>query len=555
MFVRVKSTPNSPRKSVQIVQSVRKGEKVSQKIVRYVGVAMDDYELGQLKQLAETIRIKLEADNQLLLFPPEELAKMKKQSKENKITADDYKVDIKDLKEEQRVISGIHDVYGKLFDELNFKSIIGNSKRNKSAIQIFKDILLARIANPQSKRATVDFLEENYGVSLNLDKVYSMMDKLDDEAIEKLNDLMYSQTSSLFDRKIDVIFFDCTTLYFESFEEDEFRRNGYSKDLKFNQPQVVIALMVTKEGLPIGYKAFAGDTYEGHTLIPALKELKEKYRLDKVVYVADSGMLNKDNIEELETLEKQEFEYIVGARIKNMTKKIEEQILNSENYKEITENISIARIDYQGRKLIVSYSAKRARKDAADRKKAIDKLKKKLAKHKSPKAYLSNHGNKKYLLVKGESTLILNEEKILDDSKWDGLHGVVTNSKKLSNQEILNQYTNLWQVEESFRITKHDLKVRPIFHWKPNRVKAHLAISFAAYSLVRYLEYRVRLQYKKLSPEKIRQYLVNVQTSILFDTKKKIRYGLPSRMSIEARKVYQTMGVNRNITPYIIEKM
>jgi len=552
MFVRVKSTPNSPRKSVQIVESYRKGSKVSQKIVRYVGIAMDDNELEQLKLLAESIKIKLEADNQVLLFSPEELAQKNKKVEETK---EDYKVNLKDLVEEQRVVSGIHDVYGKLFDDLGCASVIANPARNRSAVTIFRDIVLARIANPKSKRTTVDLLEENFGVSLNLDKVYRMMDRLDDQAIEKLNSLMYEHTKKLFGGKIDVIFFDCTTLYFESFEEDEFRRNGYSKDLKFNQPQVLLALMVTKEGLPIGYKAFSGDTYEGHTLIPALRELKEKYKLDKVIYVADAGMFNKDNLTELETLEDQEFQYIVGARLKSMPKKLKEEILNLDNYKEISSGHKIARFNHNGRELIVSHSAERAGKDMHEREKAIEKLKKKLARNKNPKEYLSNYGYKKYLKVEGKSSFSLNEEKIQADSRWDGLHGVVTNSNNLSNQEIINQYNNLWQVEEAFRVTKHDLKVRPIYHFKPHRVKAHLAISFTAYALVKHLQYRVKLQYRKLSPEKIRQHLINVQTSILLDTKKRIRYGLPSRMSQEARKIYQVQAIERRITPYIIKKL
>ncbi|MCK5450129.1 MAG: transposase, partial [Candidatus Omnitrophica bacterium] len=303
------------------------------------------------------------------------------------------------------------------------------------------------------------------------------------------------------------------------------------------------------------YKAFSGETYEGHTLIPALKELKKKYSLDKIVYVADAGMFNNDNITELETLDADEFEYIVGARLKNMPEKLKEKILDRENYKEISKGFEIARFEHRGRNLVVSYSSKRARKDKNDREKAIDKLKKKLEKNKNPKQYLSNYGYKKYLMIEGESTFALDEDRIQQESRWDGLHGVVTNSSELSDEEILSQYTNLWQVEAAFRITKHDLKVRPVFHWKPRRVKAHLAISFTAYCLVKHLEYRIKLQYKKLSPEKIRQHLVNVQTSILFDSRKKIRYGLPSRMSIEARKLYQALGVRKNITPYIIEKM
>ncbi len=149
----------------------------------------------------------------------------------------------------------------------------------------------------------------------------------------------------------------------------------------------------------------------------------------------------------------------------------------------------------------------------------------------------------------------INEEKVLNDSRWDGVGGIITNAKGISDREILEQYNNLWNVENAFRITKHDLKVRPVFHWKPTRVMAHVAISFTAYTLVKHLEYRVKLQYKKLSCEKIRQILIKAQTSILFDKVKKIRYGLPSRISQEAGKIYKLMRREWRLTPYIIKKM
>ncbi|MBU0683873.1 MAG: IS1634 family transposase [Candidatus Omnitrophica bacterium] len=555
MFVRIKTTPNSPRKSVQIVQSVRKADRISQKIVRHVGIAHDEQELKQLKDLAESIKIKLEADNQYLLFGPEEISRLR--TKETKHEQEeDYKVNLKNLKEEQRVVSGIHDIYGSLFDSLGYKNIIKNPARYKADIKIFRDIVLARIANPQSKRASVDMLEEDFGISIDLNRVYQMMDKLDETAIERLNDLAYKNTSDLFKGKIDVIFFDCTTLYFETFEEDEFRKNGYSKDLKFNQPQVLLALMVTKEGLPVGYKAFEGSTYEGHTLIPILKELKKKYILDKVIFVADAGMLNEPNITELEA---EKIEYVVGMRLKNLPKKLQSCILDHGNYKEVKgiekDEYKIGEFEHKGRRIIVNYSARRARKDAGDREKAVEKLRKKLLKQKNPKEYMSNYGNRKYLKVDGNVSIELNDEKIEKASRWDGLHGVVTNAENLSEQEILKQYNHLWEVENAFRITKHDLKVRPVFHWKPRRVKAHIAIAFVSYSVVKYLEYRVRLQHRKMSPEKIRQCLVRVQTSVLYDNVKRIRYGLPSRITQDARKIYKICNVTQKLTPFIIKKM
>ena len=572
MFIRVKdkSTKERYKKSVQIVHSFREKGKVRQKIVKHIGVAASDTHLEELKLLARAIQIELENED-LSLFTPEELQKdldkLHPEYTQKQYSNEDYQVDIRALEEESRVINGIHDIYGKMFDELNLRSIFANPARNVSTVQTFKDILMARIAKPDSKRGSVAMLEDNFGISIDLDKVYRMMDKLDDKAIEKLNTLSYNKTKALFDEKIDVIYFDATTIYFESFTEDigddAIRKNGYSKDLKFNQPQVVLALMVTKEGLPIGYEAFSGDTFDGHTLIPSLKILRDKYNIDNVVYVADSGMFNKDNLKELEELEEHHFNYIIGARIKNLPHKIKEQILNKENYKELNKDISIANITMDdGRKLVVTHSAKRARKDKADREKGIEKLRAKLAREKSVKSQLSNQGYKKYIKLESSSkdttcdlSIILDEDKIKADEAWDGLKGLIVNeSSTLTNDEILTQYNNLWQVEESFRITKHDLKIRPVYHWKPSRVRAHLAISFAALFLVRHLEYRVRVQYKKLSPEYIRKLLINTQTSILYSKAKKIKYALPSKMKAETEKIYRLMNVKRERTPYIVEK-
>jgi len=549
MFVRVKDTPNSPRKSVQIVHSYRVGDTVKQKIVRYVGIAHDGHDLEKLKLLAESVKVKLEADAQEMLFSPEEVAKINIEAKT--YSEDDYKVNIKDLLEEARTVSGIHDAYGTLFDELSYDKVISNPKRNVSAASVFKDIVLARIANPASKRASVDLLEEDFGISLGLDSVYRMMDKLDDKTISKLKDITYTNTASLFKNRISVIFFDATTIYFESFDSDDLKSCGYSKDKKFGQPQVLLALMVTEDGLPIGYELFEGNKYEGHTLIPVLSKIKQKYDIDKVIFVADSAMMANYNTS---FLDENNFSYIVGARLKSLPNEFKDKILDGANY--ISQgDASVASFEYNSKRLIVSYSTKRAAKDAHDRETAIVSIQKRLAKTKNPKDYLSSYGYKKYIKLNTAASLALDEDKIKTDSAWDGLLGVITNDKDMPPVEILSHYHNLYQVEDAFRVTKHDLAVRPVFHWKPQRIKAHLALCFCAYALVKHMQYRIRLLYQKLSPEKIRHTLVKVQTSILYDRQKKIRYGLPSRMSADARKIYDVLRIKRNLTPYIIKKL
>ena len=583
MFVRVKSTPNSPRKSVQIVHSHRVGSKVKQRIVKHIGVALDDKELVELKAMANSIKAKLEAQEQLPLYTPQEIESLALQVQEKKKrdlsplkidldseNREDYNVNLLDILEEDRVINGIHDIYGKLYDELKLKSVLPNAARHQAASKALKEMVLARVANPDSKRGSIDTLASKFGVNLNLTTVYRMMDMIDDKGIKKLNTLVLNTTKTLLDNKIDVIYFDATTLYFESFTEDEdnpndvdeaIRKNGYSKDGKFNQPQVVLALLVTKQGLPIGYKAFSGDTFDGHTIIPSLKEIEEEFKVDNIVYVADAGMFNKTNLAEFDKDDNKNMTYIVGAKIKTMSKEYKEQILDTTDMKDINDDTKVKTIEYKGKKLLISYSKKRAAKDKFEREKAIAKLKKRLESSKSVKSQLSNNGYKKYLQLESSDTtktscdlsIVLNEEKIQEDEAWDGLKGIITNNATLSNEELIHQYTNLWQVEESFRITKHDLKIRPIYHWKPSRVKAHLAISFMAYTLVRHLEYRVRLQYKKLSPQKIRNILLSIQSSILYDTSTNRKFSMPSKVSQDAKKIYKLMEVNVKTKPSILK--
>ena len=552
MFIRVKTSNNNKTTFVQIVQSVRSADRVTQRIIRHVGVARNQGELESLKLLAQSLKIKLEANGQEFLFKPEEVASLAESKKH--FDESDYIVNVTDLIEEQRLVAGIHEAYGKLFDDLGYSKVNSRPSRNKMITEVFKNIVLARIANPASKRSSVLKLEEDFGVTIDLDRVYRMMDKLDDPAIDRLKKITYENTASLLGQKINVIFYDATTIYFESFDEDELKRNGFSKDHKHNQPQVLLALMVTTDGLPIDYGVFSGDTFEGHTLIPALTKVRQEYDIDKVVFVADSAILSRDNIAELESLKGESLSYIVGARLKNMKGSLKESILDIAAYREITPGLRIGQFEYNGKKLVVSYSERRALKDASDRKKAISKLTVKLEKSKSTKAHLSNNSYRKYLRLEGKSTIALDEDKISADSAWDGLHGVVTNSE-LCDSEVLAKYKELYHVEAAFRVTKHDLAVRPVYHWKAERIKAHIAICFTSYALVKQMEYRVRLQYKKISIEDIKDLLMHVQTSVLFDKKKRIRYYLPSIMKKDAKKIYNLLGIKRNLTPYIIEKM
>jgi len=557
MFVRVKKSSSRKSTAVQIVDGYRDPitGKVKQRVIRHIGYATGEEELKSLKELGEHLKAELIEQKQPGFFSPESMAQMSIDGQEEKDSkAEDYTVDdVRKLRTEQKNITGIHDIYGKVFDSLGFDKILSNPARKVHSQKIIRDIVLARIANPQSKRESVRFLEKNFGISLNLDSVYKAMNYIDDGTVDKIQEKSLATAKKLFKENIDVLFYDVTTLYFESFTEDELKSKGFSKDNKFNEVQVMLSIFVTQKGIPVGYDLFPGSTYEGHTLLIALENLKKRFTIDKVVFVADSGMLNQDN---LNLLQEHGYQYIVGARLKNMGAKMSEQILLEDGYTPL----SIGDEEMKGkviqlseeRSLVVSHSEKRARKNAHDRQEAIRKLKKKLKKSTQVKSMLSNSGYKKYLILEGNNQIEVDQSKIDAESQWDGLHGVVTNIKTVNMTEVISHYRGLWQVEETFRVSKHDLKVRPIYHWTESKIKAHIALCFMALVCVRHLEYRINLTAEKMSPERIRKALLSVGVTTLRHIEDKRLFAIPFKASDDAKKIYKTYGLKVSEIPYLL---
>jgi transposase len=544
--------------AVQLVNGMRdpRTGKVKQHVIRHIGSADNEPDLLKLKELGEYIKAQIIDETTPTLFTPETMSDMalnKKSQEEQK--PQDYKVDdMRDLRTEQSSVTGIHEIYGLMYNMIGFDKILSHPARKVHTQEILRHIVLARIANPQSKRETVRLLEQDFGIHLKLDAVYKAMNHLEEKAIEKIqkNSLLAAQKT--FKESIDVLFYDATTLYFESFTEDALKSKGFSKDNKFNEVQVMLSLFVTKEGIPIGYEVFPGSTYEGHTLISALENLKTRFTIENVVFVADSGMLNKENIS---LLEEHGYQYIVGARIKNMKTEVLKDIFNLEGYKSLTmcEDTlkgKVIELPEGNVSLVVSHSEKRARKDAHDREESLKKLMKKMNKSKDVKSMLSNSGYKKYLIVDGQSNLQVDEEKIASDSRWDGLHGVITNMKNIDIREVISQYKGLWQVEETFRVSKHDLKVRPIYHWTEQKIKAHIALCFMSLVCIRHLEHRVNLQGDKMSPERIRKALLSVGITTARHIQDKRLFALPFQSNDDAKIIYKTLDRKISKIPYLI---
>src|SRR5690554_2120546 len=400
---------------------------------------------------------------------------------------------------------GIELVLGKIFDEIGFNQIDD---------ELFRDLVLYRLVYPKSKLKTTEYLYRYSQKEYSEDEIYRYLDKLYDSQKETVQQISFEHTKSLFKGVINVVFYDVTTVYFEIDNEDELRKTGFSKEGKHQNPQIVLGLLVSKNGYPLAYDIFEGNKFEGHTMIPVIDSFKAKYNLKQPVIVADSGLLSIQNIKDLK---EKNYEFILGARIKTEPQHIKQKILSLK-----LKNGESHIIKKGDLKLIIIYSDTRAKKDKYNREKGLRSLEKRIRTGKLTKSNINNRGYNKYLKLEGEIQVVIDKEKFENDAKWDGLKGYLTNAK-LNKKEILENYYHLWQIEKAFRIAKTDLKIRPIYHRKQKRIEAHICLTFAAYKVYKELERQLKEKKSDLSPEKVIEVVQNIyQIEILTPETKQI---------------------------------
>jgi len=465
MFVRKKKN-KSGSISIQIIQKIGRVNK----LIQTVGSSAIENEIEQLFAKAHSLIPVLE-----------------KQQKFNFLSDEDETIlnFTKTLSNSNIKAVGADLIFGKLFDYIGFDIIKD---------QLFKDLVLSRIIYQGSKLKLTEYLRRFEQRDISIQRIYRFLDKLNHKYKSQVETIAFQHTKKILGQ-ITVVFYDMTTLYFEASDEDDFRRIGFSKDGKFQDPQIMLGLLVGERGYPIGYELFEGNTFEGKTLIPVIEKFQKKFELIKPIIVADSGLLSKANIASLKA---KNYEYIIGARIKNDTEEITQKILDL-NLCDDGQSAIIKKED--GDSLIVTYTQKRATKDAHNRKKGLIRLEKKISSGKLTKDKINARGYNKYLTLQNEINVTIDYDKYNADIAWDGLKGYITNTT-LSVDEIISNYSNLWHIEKAFRMSKSDLEIRPIYHYKKRRIEAHISISFVAYTIYKELE---RLLYKHKAPFSVKK--------------------------------------------------
>ena len=448
LYIRTVKTASSAE-AVQVIY-YRRRQRV---VAKHIGSARTQEELVSLKQTAQKW-IDRETKQQYL-FPGE-----------RKITSTLIPVD--KLRNLGFQYTFAYEVLTGIFRLMQFQAL---------EPPLLLDFVLIRIIQPASKLESLDLLSELFGIThtradfyRNIPSIVSLKEKVEAKTIT------FAQKQFAFD--FSIVFYDVTTLYFESFKEDaeEFRKPGFSKDNKANQPQIVIGLIVTRDGFPVAYDIFAGNTFEGKTFIPTICRFRDTYKVLNLTVVADAAMISLPNVQSLVA---NNLSYIVGARIAN---------LKSDQIKEISNQLhtvdgASTRIETERGLLVCDFSLKRYQKDKREMDKQIVRAEKLLAQKTGAKRtkFLTNKDKKK-------TEQILNTSLIEKTRLLLGIKGYYTNLTSETNKTIIDHYHALWHVELAFRIAKSDLSMRPIYHFKKQTVKAHILICFMALAVCKYME-------------------------------------------------------------------
>ena len=489
------------------------------------------------------------------------------------------KLNLNNISALKRVNYGIL-FYRKLWEQLKMHELFDRCKRNsRGTISYQLDLAVfflaaMRILNPASKAKTFASRHEHIFdfSSLTLDNIYDCLTavgKRKDTIIKQLN----KNLKNIYDRVETIAFYDVTTFYFESFDSDELRARGMSKENKTNEVQVVLGLLVDSEGIPINYEIFRGNTSEMKTIIEVVNKYRSENGLNKVTVVADRGLNSHLNLKELDNLD---FDYIVAQSIDKLSAEIKEMVFDgnwdnisyddngSEIFKYKTINIPTA--DDLNNKIIVTWSLKRQAHDIKVLNERYAKSKELVDKGEGAINASIKHGQRQFIKKKKSSTKIeyeTNEALYEKRLKYAGYYALTTSKKEDNAKDIYHDLRQLWHIEECFRVMKTNLDTRPVYVWTADRIRGHFLICYLALVLERLSYYKVRQAGINISNHKVIEILASAKfTMIDLTTSKKalfMRQGVSADNKINAQLVNRidelfsvvdiaTIGLTEDIT-------
>ena len=492
-------------------------------------------------------------------------------------------------------------VYDKLglYQFFQYKQRFVNTQYNLNSI--FSLLIFDRFLFPSSKKHAYDTRDRYFDkFDFALEDVYRSLDFFESYSVE-IQNLLAQKTKELFGRDPSLGYWDVTNYYFEIPHEDEDevdeqgnitkkgqKKRGPSKEHR-KDPIIQMGLLMDSNGIPIAYNTFSGGESEKTNMLPAIRRAKRDLEIDRIIVVADRGLNTSDNTAFLSGNNHDDMVgndgYIYGQSVVGADKEFREWVLNSEGYvsdEETDKDGNVVIFKHKSRihakkiklkkasgnrdlpyeiyqKQMVYYSEKYAKKQKADRERAIAKAMSLIA---NPGQYTQStcYGAAAYVknlrFIKGTgeiadgSILSLDLERISEEEKYDGYYAIVTSEKKMSDAEIRNKYRGLWEIEESFKIMKSEFKARPVYVKTDEHVNAHFLTCYVALVIMRVIEH---LLGEKFTVKQIRESLCNYSCSYLeqgyylFDQRDEVLDSFGRLFGWDLTQKYMPLNVIKNI--------
>jgi transposase len=460
MFLRCLTFPRkdgTQRQYLQIVASHREGTRVRQKVIANLGRLDELIASGTLEKL--TAALSRYAEKKEILCKAEELLATSALS------------------------FGPVPIFSLLWDKLGLPEAIASATRREKAAYdpapVLFRMVLGRLLDPSSKLSTHRWAQTIHwgdGIDVKLEHYYRSLGILS-RSIKKIEEQLYHRGRDLFTPSPDLLFFDTTSTYFTGEGPmTEMAVHGYSKDHRPECKQVMVGVVMTREGTPLAHHVFPGNTPDAKAFASVIEELAGRFGIQRVILVGDRGMFNAEVIERIEELN---LEYIAGVKMRQGFDVKEIVLANQAPFETVAENLKVKRVTVGDDRYIVCKNEEDAKRDRAVREEIVSSLRDKIGK--GAKKMIGNAGYRRFVTI-DKDALALDEKKIAEEEKYDGIYVLRTNTN-LSAKDAALAYKGLWKVERAFREIKSTFEIRPVYLSREDRIQGHIAVCFLAFCL------------------------------------------------------------------------
>ena len=431
-------------------------------------------------------------------------------------------------------------VFRRLWEELGLAEALREAFEGTEVHYAGEEAVFAMVVNrvmePHSKRGTHEWMGTVYRSEwegLELHHLYRALDVLH-EVGPRLEEKLFDRVRDLFHLDLTLMLFDTTSAYFEGEGPEGVAEYGYSRDRRGDRRQMVVGLLMTREGIPVCHRVFAGNTVDAAAFQDVLRELKPRFGVQRVVLVGDRGLVSQATLERLDL---ERMDYILGMPLRRF-KVCQEVLSRAGRYHQVADNLRVKEVWVEGERFILCHNPQAAERDRIRREEIVARLHEQLS-HGGLPSMLKSPVYRRFLQV-GESDARIDQNRVEADAKLDG-KWVLTTNTVIPSDEVALAYKGLWRIEQAFRHLKSGLEVRPVFHWTPDRVRSHVLVCFLALVLESALQRRLAEQDPQLSYSRVRSDLDRFR-AVAIDADG-TRYLLRTELCGNAYAAFQAVGL------------